>query len=265
MITTNESVHANRNQLIQSYGFAEEIASNENFFKEALELAKKITGSEIAYISLLDDKKQYILSQNNSSLSTIDVKDSVCQYTIREDEFFEVEDINLDFRTKDLSVLKENNVSYYGGIPLANNDNINIGALCVMDSQSKKLNNLQKEILSLISRQVVNKLDNQRSLIQLIKKINTNFKPAACSNISCLRGELDHLQTEVISQNEVIANQKEELENRNKDLSDFAHIVAHDVKSPLRTIKSFAQIIEKKLVLMWTVPLRIISILSTLL
>lgn len=246
-VTTNHYVLSNRNELIKSYGFAEEIASNENFLKEALALAQKITGCKIAYISLLDEEKQYILSQNNATLSTIDAKDSVCQFTVMEDSFFEIENTNIDIRSKDLSVIKKNNISYYGGFPLTNDENYNIGALCVMDHHPKKLNNLQIEILSLISQQVVNKLDNQRSMIQLIKEINSNFKPAACADLNCLRGELGHLQTEVVNQNQVITNQKKELEKINSELSNFAHVVAHDVKAPLRTIKSFSQMIERKL------------------
>ncbi len=36
------------------------------------------------------------------------------------------------------------------------------------------------------------------------------------------------------------------LEERNKDLDDFVSIAAHDLKSPIRTIHSFAKLLEKK-------------------
>lgn len=194
-----ENIVTDRNKLIKSYGFVEQITSNENFLKESLELAAKITSSDIAYISLLDDQKQYILSQSNSLLSTIKVEEAICQYTIKEKYVLEIENTKTDYRTKNLPIVKENNIAFYAGSPLINDENCKIGALCVMDNQSKKLTKNQVETLALIGKQVVNTLDQQRSLIRLIKKINTNFKPAACADLNCLTAELNHLQTEVVT------------------------------------------------------------------
>lgn len=39
---------------------------------------------------------------------------------------------------------------------------------------------------------------------------------------------------------------KNELEQKNKELSQFTHMVSHDLKEPLRTISGLSQIIEKK-------------------
>ena len=90
-------------------------------------------------------------------------------------------------------------------------------------------------------------LDNQRDLIKLIKNINTNFKPAACADLNCLQGELVHLHDEVITQNRLIADQKLVVENANKELTNFANMVAHDVRAPLRTISSFIGLHDKEL------------------
>ena len=236
-----------RTKLIKSYGFVEQLASNENFLRESLELAIKTADSSIAYISLLDDKKQYILSQSSSILSTINVEDSVCQYTIKENQYLEIEDARIDRRTKDLPIIHEENIAFYGGVPLTNNANIKIGALCVMDTEPKQLNESQIEILTLLGKQIMSTLDEQRSLIKLIKKINSNFKPTVCSDLSCLHSELGHLQTEVVRQHKVINTQKQDLEASNKALSEFAYMVAHDVRAPFRTIGSFAQVLSKEL------------------
>jgi len=243
-----QSTTMDRTELIKSYGFVEQITSNENFLKESLDLAAKITGCQSAYISLLDDQKQYILSQNQSTLSTINVENSICQYTIKEEYLLEIENVKLDSRTKDLPLVQEGGIAFYAGSPLINSDNYKIGALCVMGKHPKNLNKIQRDILTLISKQIINALDQQRSLIKLIKEINTNFKPAACADLSCLEGELTHLQAEVINQNQMITAQKQHLEKVNKELNAFANIVAHDVKAPLRTIRSFAQLLERELV-----------------
>jgi len=237
-----------RNELIKSYGFVEQLSSNKNFLQEYLELASRICGAEMAYISLLDDKKQYILSQHQSELKTIDIKDSICQHTIKRDDILIIENTMASELTTCLPQVNiEDGIKFYAGYPLSNENNINIGAICVMDKEEKTLSQNQKDTLKVLARQIMTTLDNQRSLIKLIKKINSNFKPAACSNLNCLHGELAHLQDEVVDQNKLIKEQKLSLENANEKLLNFANMVAHDVRAPLRTISSFVGLHEKQL------------------
>ena len=244
-IQTNPTDHK---ELIQSYGFVEQISSNENFLQESLELASRISGARIAYISLLDGEKQYILSQHGSELKTINVEESICQFTIKEDEILVIDNTKEHPLTKELpQVAKENGIAFYAGCPLTNSNNIKIGALCVMDTKANTLNQTQKDTLEVLARQVMTTLDNQRSMIKLIKKINSNFRPAACADFNCLHGELDHLQEEVVVQNKLIKDQKQSLENSNSELLNFANMVAHDVRAPLRTINGFISLHEKEL------------------
>lgn len=247
-LNTLKADQTDRNEMVKSYGFVEQLSSNENFLQEYLELATRICETEMAYISLLDDEKQYILSQHKSALQTIDVQDSICQFTIKNDCILVIENAGNHELTKCLpQVKKENGIKFYAGCPLVNKNNIKIGAVCVMDKQEKVLSRNQIDTLGVLGRQIMTTLDNQRNLIKLIKRINTNFKPAACANLSCLQGELAHLQDEVIAQNRLITNQKASLENANKDLVNFANMVAHDVRAPLRTISGFIRLHEQEL------------------
>lgn len=247
-IETLKENKIDRKKLIQSYGFAEKLASNKNFLKESLELAARISGAEIAYISLLDDEHQYILSQHGAALQTIEVRDSICQFTINSDKILVIENTQNSKLTRCLpQVHKENGIVFYAGCPLINSDNNNIGALCVMDTEAKYLTKTQQDTLKVLAKQVMTTLDHQRSMIKLIKKINSNFQPAACSNFNCLEGELNHLQDEVVAQNKLIKTQKMALEKANKELINFANVVAHDVRAPLRTINSFITLHEREL------------------
>ncbi len=250
MLTKHDTLNTiDRNELIKSYGFVEQISSNDNYLKEVLELALRVCEVPIAYISLLDDQRQYISSQSGIRIKTMDVNKSICQLTIQSDDLLEIEDTRIYPGVKDLPMVKEesNGIVFYVGVPLCNAQNITIGALCVMDYTSKKLTLLQKDCLKILAKQVINTLDSQKELIKLIKKINSNFKPAACADINCLQGELAHLQEEVVFQNQEIDEQKRALTASNEKLTEFAHVVAHDVKAPLRTIGSFTNLIEKSL------------------
>jgi PAS domain S-box-containing protein len=46
---------------------------------------------------------------------------------------------------------------------------------------------------------------------------------------------------------EVLRLYAEELEDKNKELQEFSHIVSHDLREPLRTITSFSNILEEEL------------------
>lgn len=238
----------NRKELIKSYGFVEKITSNQSFLQGALELATRITGAKIAYISLLDDEHQFILSQHGAKLETIEIQDSICQFTIKSDKTLVIENAQNNKLTECLpQVNKEEGISFYAGCPLSNSEDVRIGALCVMDTEAKSLSQTQQDTLEVLAKQIMTTLDNQRNLIKLIKKINTNFKPAACTDLNCLQGELNHLQDEVVAQNKLIKDQKIALEDANKKLTSFANMVAHDVRAPLRTIRSFIKIHERDL------------------
>ena len=247
-VEINQAINIDRNELIKSYGFVEQLSSNENFLQESLDLASRISGTKMAYISLLDDKFQYILSQHGSELKTIKIEDSICQFAIKGDKLLVIENTRENELTKKLpQVNKENGIAFYAGCPLINRDNIKVGALCVRDTKTKSLTPTQQDVLEILAKQIMTTLENQRGLIKLIKKINTNFKPAACADLNCLQGELGHLHDEVIIQNKLITDQKLVVENANKELVNFANMVAHDVRAPLRTISSFIGLHDKEL------------------
>lgn len=54
------------------------------------------------------------------------------------------------------------------------------------------------------------------------------------------------LNEEVIKINEINTRQNKLLEEVNENLSNFAHVAAHDLKAPLRTITSFTGILSRK-------------------
>ena len=60
------------------------------------------------------------------------------------------------------------------------------------------------------------------------------------------RIENKNLQTLVDEQTRKLLSSNEELERSNKELKEFAYVVSHDLKSPIRTISSFAQLVQKR-------------------
>lgn len=237
----------NKNELIKSYGFIEKVATNKTFLREYLEMASMIGGTSSAYISLIDEENQYILSSHKFMLDVVPREHSICYRTIQLRDVLVIEDIKSDERTKHLSVVADGEWASYVGVPLINAESHCIGAFCIIDKDAKQFTEQQIHILKTLAKQVINILDNQRGLIGLIKEINSNFEDSDCDDLFCLQTELVHLSTQVVKQNNVIQEQKKELEAINDSLKTFAHIAAHDLRAPLRTIKSFVQLMEDDL------------------
>lgn len=172
-------------------------------------------------------------------------QETICQFTVANKEITIIKNLRKDKRTCTLAVA-QGNFKYYAGFPLINSDGTAIGSLCVMDKNSKALKPRKIKMLKLIAKGIVEKLDVRRNMIKLIKDINKSFKPAVCADINCLSGELAHLQSEVLKTKETLEFQKKQLNVVNSNLSNFSHRIAHDIKSPLKTINSFVQLINPK-------------------
>ncbi len=231
-------------QLIASYGIVEELSQNKEYLKDVIELAKEVAGSTVCYISILDSARQYIISSEGMTEFPTEKKDSVCQFTVLNKKLTIIDNLSCDENTCHLEVAKGKHV-YYAGFPLINSDDIAIGSLCIMDVEAKNLNTSQIKVLHLVAKSVVERLDTRRKLIKLIKEINTNFEPGECSDLFCLSGELGHLHKEVIQSKEQLELEQNKLKVSNRNLSQFAYRVAHDIKAPLRSISAFSRLIQK--------------------
>jgi len=232
--------------LIASYGFVEEATNNDKFLSKSIELVKKLTDCSHCYISLLDSKIQRTLSSSGIETSPIPREETLCQFTLQNGRPTIFKNIRTHALTCHLD-LSQGKHCFYAGFPLINSENIPIGALCVMDEDEKDIDENVIQVLELLADEIANRLDTNRNLIKMIKNINTNFKPADCSNFNCLHGELAHLQKEVVESKNLLERQSQELHISNKNLASFAHRVAHDLKAPLRSINSFTTLIKRNL------------------
>src|SRR5271170_2777285 len=101
---------------------------------------------------------------------------SFCGHTIAGREILEVPNALEDERFRDSPlVTSDPNVRFYAGAPLVTPDGQNIGALCVLDRTPHHLTPEQREMLTVLSRQVVHLLE-LRLAGQRIKLLNENLE-----------------------------------------------------------------------------------------
>lgn len=125
------------------------------------------------------------------------------------DELFIINDARKDKRFFDSSLITSDpNVVFYAGAPLNSSEGYSLGTLCVIDNEPKKLNNTQKESLSLLAKQVV-------TLLELRKK-NTELAESNKQNLKL-----------------------------NEQLNDFAYRLTHDLKSPINGVNFLLDVLKE--------------------
>lgn len=150
-------------------------SSIDDQFKELTKLAAKIAGTDISLLNLIDSFTQWSVSNYGLEIQQMPRQDSVCQYTIVTENFFEVKDLSADDRFKDKFYVKgDPNLRYYFGVPLQTNNGINLGALCVLDTVGKEISPEKVEMLKIIADEIVNRL----MVLRVINSLQNRVKEA---------------------------------------------------------------------------------------
>ncbi|WP_316768334.1 GAF domain-containing sensor histidine kinase [Pedobacter frigiditerrae] len=199
----------------------------ENNFKDIIHLAARVAGTEISLINLIDSFTQWSIAHHGLEIDQMPREESVCQYTIMEDDHFEVEDLSADARfTNKFYVDKPLSLRYYFGIPLKTSTGFNIGALCVLDTSFKKLTPEKVELLKLIANEIVNRLNTIKLLQELKSKLN-DAKETHKRVAHDIRGPLSG----IIGISEIISERGNE--NQLDEVMDFVTLIHKSSRSIL--------------------------------
>ena len=143
-----------------------------NEFKYLTELAAKIAGTDISLINLIDSHTQWTISDYGFPIEQMPRCESVCQYTIEGQDALEIEDLSEDIRSKEFPYVKgELGLRFYLGVPLTTDEGHNIGALCVLDTESKKVSAANIELLKTLAHEIVARLKALKSIELLNNKV----------------------------------------------------------------------------------------------
>jgi len=112
----------------------------EEEFDNITRLAAYFTDSPISLITLLDENRQWFKSRVGLEATSTPRNIAFCDYAIRDDEPMQVQDATQDERFRENPLVTEDpNIRFYAGVPLTTPDGYNLGTLCVIDDQPKKL------------------------------------------------------------------------------------------------------------------------------
>ncbi|MEP7257986.1 MAG: GAF domain-containing sensor histidine kinase [Flavitalea sp.] len=188
-----------RLQALYDYDILDTISEKE--YDSITRIASEICDVPVSLITLLDEQRQWFKSSFGFEVKETPREFAFCNYTIMDkDNIMVVPDLRADERfSENPLVTGHPNAVFYAGAPLVTPDGFVLGSICVLDGKINNLTDSQKDALKALSEQVIGTLE-------LRKKIK----------------ELKLVQ--------------QKLKKVNKNLKDFAHIVSHDMKTPLANI-----------------------------
>ena len=185
-------------------------ATPESMFDDISQIASVLCDTPIAFISFFDDTKQLFKSKIGITIDEIPIQDSICFNNLKSnDDIVRIDNIRIDTRFTSNPILLEipNIVSYYS-VAIINDIGLIIGSLGVVSiNEPNIITNEQIFVLKKLANQIANLLELRKQKIQLISK-NDFLNP--------------------------------------EQLADFITVATHDLKAPIRSIKSFLQLIEAK-------------------
>ena len=196
-------------------------------FEDLIQLAAKVTGTQISLVNLIDSYTQWTVSNHGLDLDQMSREDSVCQYTIQEDEHFEVKDLSVDERfSEKFYVQQPLGLRYYFGVPLTTKEGHNLGALCVLDRSIKTISPEKIELLQIIAKEIIKRLDT----IKLLQDLKYKLKGASDVNKKVahdIRGPLSG----IIGISEIINEQGDE--NKLDQVLELVKLIHKSSKSIL--------------------------------
>jgi hypothetical protein len=148
-------------------------------------LAAQFCHTTASLITFVDEDAECVKSSFGIEVGEVGIDASFGKHVLKSEIPFLVSDIRNDVRFQNHPLLEMNHVmNFYAGVPLVTSSGTSIGVLCVMDKESRQLNDIQIDTLSKLASQVTAILEFSKRIIELenfTSKAAHNIKSPLCS------------------------------------------------------------------------------------
>ncbi len=147
----------------------------EGYFDEITSLATKIFNVPIAIITLVDTDRIWFKSSFGLDVEEIPRSPGLCSSAIMSEDIYIVEDARKDLRTlSNPLVAGVMGLQFYAAAPLRSSDGYNLGTLCLIDKEPRRLNVHESSMLMQLSRIVMSQFELKLQARFMIKDIQKN-------------------------------------------------------------------------------------------
>ncbi|MDB5288643.1 MAG: hypothetical protein JWR05_3592 [Mucilaginibacter sp.] len=155
---------------LNSYGIMDTLPEKE--YDSITRLASYICQAPIAFISFIDDTRQWVKAKVGLNVEQVPIEDTFCQYTILQDHLVEIPDASKNEKFRDNKLVKGDfGLRFYAGIPLIDPEGYRIGTLCIVDPKAKHLNNDQRDALQVLADEIMSHLILRKQKKELEKSL----------------------------------------------------------------------------------------------
>jgi PAS domain S-box-containing protein len=147
------------------YGILDSAA--EAAYDDIANLAALICDTPIAYLSFIENNRQWFKSKVGFNLDENTLDKSFCRHALKQGALLVIPDLTLDTRTQnDEMVIRDPHLQFYAGALIKTSEDIVLGTLCVMDVKPhpQGLSPQQQTAMMALARQVMDLLQLRRSI-----------------------------------------------------------------------------------------------------
>lgn len=138
-------------------------------FERLTGVVARLFGTPVSAISVIDGDLQLMKASHGLDLLEIPRSNSFCAHTILSDKLMLIPDARKDPRfQRNPLVTGPPKVRFYAGAPLRTPDGLNLGALCIMDTKPRHLDEQQVAALSDLAGMAMAELDLRASMAKTL-------------------------------------------------------------------------------------------------
>lgn len=142
-------------------------SGTETVYDEITQLTADLCDAPICLISLVEEDRQWFKSELGLGICETSIEQSICSHAILEEDYLEVQDTQLDDRTRDNPLcMGEKPFRFYAGAILRTVNGWPLGTLCILDYEPRKLNEVQKRVLRVHAKSVTRQLEFTQALLK---------------------------------------------------------------------------------------------------
>lgn len=142
--------------------------------KPFVELAKYITDSPVCKINITGFFSHWAVSCNGDGVKSIPPEENIFNDPILQSGVLEIEDLKNNLQYQDRPYVKgDPYFRYYCGVQLITSKGTNIGSICVLDTESKRISENQKKQFQQLAELVVTKIESENRITSISAKLDT--------------------------------------------------------------------------------------------